>query len=180
MAHMVSCVLRISIFALCLAALSPATAFPQASSDISSAANPIAYVYVGTTKGVYLYNAASNGSLTVVSGSPFPLPAVLSGATGNTLSAWEADYVHSYPLHRTEPSRARSPRSIRNLTLVASAGPAIKAFSTTPARKFMWSSHLLIQGRHAPRFRALKFPVPARSHFWEQQSSIRPSPRRPL
>jgi hypothetical protein len=90
MAHIVIRTLRNSTLALCLAALCPATAFPQTVSDVSSAATPAAaqaYVYVGTTKGVYLYNSASNGSLSLVSGSPFPLQAVPSGAMGSTSSA---------------------------------------------------------------------------------------------
>jgi hypothetical protein len=72
---------RIWTLALCLTAVTAATAFPQTSSDISSAATPpaagVAYVYVGSAKGVYLYNAASNGSLSLVSGSRFLLQAML-------------------------------------------------------------------------------------------------------
>ena len=86
MAHTVSCAVRISTLTLCLAALYPATAFPQAASDVSSAATAAAAqaanVYVGTTKGVYLYNAASNGSLSLVSGSPFSITGSAVGSNG--------------------------------------------------------------------------------------------------
>jgi hypothetical protein len=106
MAHMVSCALRISTFTLCLAALGPATAFPQTSlqtsSDISSAATPTAaqaaHVYVGTTKGVYLYNAASNGSLTLVSGSPFSIAGSALGSNGKYFVSLGTAYLHSYPV----------------------------------------------------------------------------------
>jgi hypothetical protein len=99
---MVSCALKISTFTLCLAALGPATAFPQASSDVSSAAIPTAaqaaYVYVGTSKGVYLYNAASNGSLSLVSGSPFSVAGSAVGSNGKYFVSLGTDYVHSYPV----------------------------------------------------------------------------------
>jgi hypothetical protein len=101
MAHMVSCALRLSTFTLCLAALGPATAFPQTSSDISSAATPsagVAYVYVGTTKGVYLYNSASNGSLSLVSGSPFSVAGNAVGSNGKYFVSLGTAYLHSYPV----------------------------------------------------------------------------------
>ena len=44
----------------------------------------VAHVYVGTTKGVYLYHAAANGQLTLVSGSPFKLAGTKPEATGNS------------------------------------------------------------------------------------------------
>jgi hypothetical protein len=63
---------------LCLSALLAAVpAFSQITADAriakpeAAAAAPVAHVYVATPKGVELYDAASNGKLTVVSGSPF-------------------------------------------------------------------------------------------------------------
>jgi Big-like domain-containing protein len=97
MAHAV----KIWTLALCLTALPAATAFPQTSSDISSAATPsagVAYVYVGTTKGVYLYNAASNGSLSLVSGSPFSIAGNAIGSNGKFLLSLGTNYLHSYPV----------------------------------------------------------------------------------
>jgi hypothetical protein len=91
-----------SAFALCFAALSPVTAFPQTSSSIGSAATrataQVAYVYVGTTKGVYLYNAASNGSLTLVSGSPYSIAGSALGSNGSYFVSLGTNYVHSYPV----------------------------------------------------------------------------------
>jgi hypothetical protein len=37
------------------------------------AETPVTHVYVQTSKGVNLYNAASNGRLTLVEGSPFKI-----------------------------------------------------------------------------------------------------------
>jgi hypothetical protein len=101
MAHIVSCVLRISTLTLCLAALCPATAFSQVDSDVSSAATPAAtqaYVYVGTNKGVYLYNAASNGSLSLVSGSPFSITGSAVGSNGKYFFSLGTTYLRSYPV----------------------------------------------------------------------------------
>lgn len=102
MAHAFACSFRISTLTLCLAALCPASAFPQASSDISSAATPtaahVAYVYVGTTKGVYLYDAASNGSLSLVSGSPFSIAGAAIGSNGKYFFSLGTAYLHSYPI----------------------------------------------------------------------------------
>jgi hypothetical protein len=103
MARMVSCALRISTFTLCLAALCPATAFPQVDSDVSSAATsaaaaPVAYVYVGTGKGAYLYNAAPNGSLSLVSGSPFSITGSAIGSNGKYFVSLGTTYLRSYPV----------------------------------------------------------------------------------
>ncbi len=99
---MVGPALRISTLTLGLAALSPATAFPQTSPDLSAAATPaaaqVAYVYVGTTKGVYLYNAASDGSLSLVSGSPFSIAGNAIGSNGKYFLSLGTNYLHSYPV----------------------------------------------------------------------------------
>jgi len=100
MAHTVGCALRISIFPLCLAALGSTTAFSQTPPDLSSAATlpaaQSALVYVGTTKGVYLYNAGSNGALTQVSGSPFAIAGSALGSNGRYFVSLGTNYVHSY------------------------------------------------------------------------------------
>ncbi len=80
-----------SMLTLCLAILSAKPAFTQnPSSEVSLAVtastSDVAHVYVGTTKGVYLYDAASNGKLTLVSGSPFQSAAgLLIGSNGRYL-----------------------------------------------------------------------------------------------
>jgi hypothetical protein len=102
MDHMANYALRISTLTLCLATLCPATAFPQVDSDVSSAATPaaapVAYVYVGTGKGSYLYNAASNGSLSLVSGSPFPITGSAIGSNGKYFVSLGTTYLRSYPV----------------------------------------------------------------------------------
>ena len=98
---MVSRALKASTLTLCLAALCSVTAFSQTSPDVSSAATPAAqtaYVYVGTTKGVYLYNAASNGSLSLVSGSPFSIAGNAIGSNGKYFVSLGTAYLHSYPV----------------------------------------------------------------------------------
>jgi hypothetical protein len=102
MAHMVIRTLRIFTLILCLAALCPATAFAQVDSDVSSAATSaaaqVAYVYVGTGKGVYLYNAASNGSLSLVAGSPFSITGSAVGSNGKYFVSLGTTYLRSYPV----------------------------------------------------------------------------------
>ncbi len=55
-----------------------------------------AYVYVGTTKGVYLYDASTSGALTAVSGSPFSIAGSAVGSNGSYFISLGTDYVHSY------------------------------------------------------------------------------------
>jgi hypothetical protein len=57
-----------------------------------------AYVYVGTPKGVYLYNASANGALTAVSGSPFAVTGNAVGSNGSYFLSLDTNYVHSYPV----------------------------------------------------------------------------------
>jgi hypothetical protein len=102
---MVGRAFSISTLTFCLAALSPATAFAQTSAqtspDVSSAVTPAAeaaHVYVGTTKGVYLYSAASNGSLSLVSGSPFSIAGNAVGSNGKYFLSLGTNYLHSYPV----------------------------------------------------------------------------------
>jgi len=92
-------------FTLCLAPLSAGLSFAQsASTEVAPAqtAAPIASVYVGTTKGIYLYDAATTGKLTLVSGSPFKAPAgLLIGVTGKYLLTLGTHIIHSYQLSST-------------------------------------------------------------------------------
>jgi len=103
MTHTVrTCAVRACTLAFCLTVLSVGMAFPQTSADVSSAATPtaahVAYVYVGTTKGVYLYDAASNGSLSLVSGSPFSVAGAAIASNGKYFLSLGTNYLHSYPV----------------------------------------------------------------------------------
>src|SRR5258708_744524 len=83
--------------AICLALFSTGAAFTQIPSAQSTAAAPVAYVYVGTrTKGIYLYDAASNGKLTSVSGSPFGNTGLLVGSNGKYLFSLGTNWIHVY------------------------------------------------------------------------------------
>jgi hypothetical protein len=90
-----------SILISCLAVLSAGPAFTQTPSNEASpaatvSASAVAYVYVGTAKGVYLYDAASNGKLTLVSGSPFKTAGAANGSNGKYFITVGTHYVHSY------------------------------------------------------------------------------------
>jgi hypothetical protein len=89
-------------FAFSFPLLSAGIAFPQTSADVISDGAATfagtAYVYVGTTKGVYLYNAASNGSLSLVSGSPFAVAGAGIGSNGKYFVSLGTAYLHSYPV----------------------------------------------------------------------------------
>jgi hypothetical protein len=62
------------------------------------AQTPVAYVYVQTSKGVNLYNAASTGRVTLVAGSPFQITGQMIGASGNNFVTLGEDNVHVYAL----------------------------------------------------------------------------------
>ena len=73
------------------------TQIPSTQTTASTAAAPVAYVYVGTkTKGIYLYDAASNGKLTKVSGSPFHNIGLLVGSNGKYLFSLGTNWIHVY------------------------------------------------------------------------------------
>jgi len=62
----------------------------------AKAAAPVAYVYVQTLKGVNLYDAAANGKLTLVKGSPFETVGEMVGSNGKYLITLGTYDVHSY------------------------------------------------------------------------------------
>jgi hypothetical protein len=85
----------------CLALLPTGLAFSQTTPDeVAPAvtAAPVAYVYIGTTKGVYLYDAASTGKLTRVSSSAYHPAGLAIGSNGKYFISLGTDYVHSYKL----------------------------------------------------------------------------------
>lgn len=56
---------------------------PLSLATVATAATaPVAYVYVSTSKGVNLYDVASTGKLTLVSGSPFKTTGLMIGSNG--------------------------------------------------------------------------------------------------
>jgi hypothetical protein len=75
--------------ALMLCALSLATVAAAGSS-------PVAYVYVSTSKGINLYDVASTGKLTLVSGAPFKTTGLMIGSNGKYFITLGTDYLHSY------------------------------------------------------------------------------------
>ncbi|MGC2251704.1 MAG: Ig-like domain-containing protein [Acidobacteriaceae bacterium] len=70
------------------------TCFAQ--SPATTSPSQAAYVYVGTSKGVYLYDASTSGALTAVSGSPFSVTGNAVGSNGTYFVTLDPSYVHSY------------------------------------------------------------------------------------
>jgi hypothetical protein len=77
--------------ALLLCPLSVVSVAPAATSTA-----PVAYLYVSTSKGINLYNVASTGKLTLVSGSPFKTTGLMIGSNGKYFVSLGTDYIHSY------------------------------------------------------------------------------------
>jgi hypothetical protein len=87
-------------FVVSLALFSASPAFTQEPSAEATpeakAAAPVAYIYVQTTKGVNLYDAAANGKLTLVKGAPFQTSGEMVGSNGKYFITLGTNYVHSY------------------------------------------------------------------------------------
>jgi Bacterial Ig domain len=101
--HTMTHAVRSCILTFSLAVLSAGPAFTQTQSSEASlaatvSAADVAHVYVGTATGVYLYDAASNGKLTLVSGSPFKTAGVAIGSNGKYFITLGTNYVHSYAI----------------------------------------------------------------------------------
>jgi hypothetical protein len=86
-------------FVACLALLSAGSAFTQTPSKETTpetTASPVAYVYVQTLKGVNLYNAAVDGKLTLVKGSPFSTTGQMVGSNGKYFVSAGTNLMHAY------------------------------------------------------------------------------------
>jgi hypothetical protein len=72
----------------------------QQTANAAAASTPasVAYVYVGTSKGINLYNASSTGKLTLVSGSPFKTTGLMIGSNQKYLITLGTSWVRSYPV----------------------------------------------------------------------------------
>src|SRR3569832_1802762 len=62
----------------------------------TTTAGPIAYVYVQTNKGIFLYDAAADGRLSLGSASPFLTAVQLFGVTGGYIVTLVKTLVHLY------------------------------------------------------------------------------------
>ena len=83
------------------ALLSAAPAFAQAQSPQTTpeaTASTVAYVYVQTLKGVNVYDAAADGKLTLVKGSPFATTGQMVGSNGKYFISAGTDLMHVYPV----------------------------------------------------------------------------------
>ena len=86
--------LSLSLFS----ALATSPLIAQAVTQAVAAPAPVAYVYVATSKGINLYNAASNGKLTLVSGSPFKTTGLMIGSNQKFFITLGINWVRSYPV----------------------------------------------------------------------------------
>jgi len=76
--------------------LSTGFAFAQVSSNPT--ATRVSDVYVGTSRGVYLYHAGASGSLSLVSGSPFAVGGTAIGSNRSYFFSQGLDNLHVYPV----------------------------------------------------------------------------------
>jgi hypothetical protein len=85
-----------------LALLTAVPAFTQTpaadAATESKAAAPKAYVYVQTQQGVDVFDAASDGKLTLIKGSPFATSGQIGGVTSSHLISVGTDYLHAYTI----------------------------------------------------------------------------------
>jgi hypothetical protein len=86
---------RIPIALSCAAVTLCGTAMSQPNVKLAATAAPVAYVYVSTSKGVYLYDAASTGKLALV-GGPYSVSGLSIGSNGKYFVSLGTDYVHTY------------------------------------------------------------------------------------
>ena len=94
---------RFTVASVCLtAALCIQASYAQvataASVQPATTTTPVAYVYVSTPKGTDLYHAASNGKLTLVSGSPFPASGFMVGSNGKYFITAGTHDIYSYKI----------------------------------------------------------------------------------
>lgn len=84
---------RIWTLALGFTLLSAAIALSQ-----TPTATRVSDVYVGTPNGVYLYHTAANGSLSLVSGSPYPVAGNEIGSNHDYFLSLDPNYLHAYAM----------------------------------------------------------------------------------
>jgi hypothetical protein len=88
--------LRRTLNFLLLSALATAPLIAQAVAQTAANPAPVAYVYVGTSKGINLYNAASSGKLTLVAGTPFKTTGLMIGSNRKFFITLGTYWVRSY------------------------------------------------------------------------------------
>jgi hypothetical protein len=86
-----------SVFSLCLTLLCSTAAFSQDQAASESASTePVAFVYVQLTGGVYVYAANTAGKLTLVEGSPFAVSGKMEDINGKYLVSVGTTNLHVY------------------------------------------------------------------------------------
>ena len=104
---------------------------PAASAQVSR-------LYITTSSGIDVYNVASTGKLTLISGSPFKGTSGLAiGTAGNHFVTVGSTYIRSYGLHRPAGSEAKFRRLIPRSITRANAALRQEAQSITRDRRYM-------------------------------------------
>jgi hypothetical protein len=98
MSHSVANI-QLALFIALLSAgpVSTQTSSIEATPEAAAAAS-VAHVYVQTTKGVNLYDAAANGKLTLVNGSPFQTVGEMIGSNGKYFITLGTNLVRTYAI----------------------------------------------------------------------------------
>jgi hypothetical protein len=84
-------------FVLLLAGPALTQALSDEATPWAKAAAPVAHVYVQTTKGINAYDAAANGKLTLIKGSPFQAPGTwMEASNGKYLFSSDGYRIHTF------------------------------------------------------------------------------------
>jgi len=88
----------LAVFSARIAFTQIASSTPLAVESATTIPASVAYVYVQTTNGVNAYDAAANGALTLVKGSPFATLGQMGGNNGKYLISVGNTWLHSYAI----------------------------------------------------------------------------------
>jgi len=78
-----------------LAQISTEATRSNANASQNPSASPVAYVYVSTSNGIDVFDAATNGALTLLSGSPFKTSGQMIGSNGKFLVSMSASDIYT-------------------------------------------------------------------------------------
>ena len=123
-----------------------ALSFALLSTTIALAQNPstdrVSDVYVGTSKGVYLYHAGASGGLSLVSGSPFAIGGTAIGSNRSYFFSQGLDNLHVYPVAANGAAACAKCCLTSTAAVAPSTGPSAKPSSPQgriSRRKMRWS-----------------------------------------
>jgi hypothetical protein len=95
---LVACVALLPGLTACIQTPSVEPPPSEGANPEANAASPVAHVYVQTHQGVDVFDAAADGQLTLVNGSPFATTGQMGGINGTYLISVGTDYLHTYTI----------------------------------------------------------------------------------